>query len=233
MVEAADGGVFRSDDGGATWTLTNNERKLRQRTFYYTRIYADPLDRDTVYGLNTGFYKSTDGGVTFDTRIEVPHGDNHDLWIDPNNPLRMINTNDGGGNVSINGGETWTEQDFPTTQLYHVIATNDFPYHVCGAQQDNSTVCVPSSAMGSHAGARPGPRLVLRGGRRRERLDLAAPHRPGHLLRREPGSASDPLRPLERPDPGHPGLPAILLRRAGECPSRAVAVDVSHHVLAP
>ena len=145
MVESADGGVFRSDDGGATWTLTNNERKLRQRNFYYTRIYADPLDRDTVYGLNTGFYKSTDGGVTFDTRIEVPHGDNHDLWIDPDNPLRMINTNDGGGNVSINGGETWTEQDFPTTQLYHVMATNDFPYHVCGAQQDNSTVCVPSS----------------------------------------------------------------------------------------
>jgi photosystem II stability/assembly factor-like uncharacterized protein len=144
MVEANEGGVFRSDDGGATWTRTNDERKLRQRNFYYTRIYADPLDRDTVYGLNTGFYKSTDGGVTFDTRIEVPHGDNHDLWIDPNNPLRMINANDGGGNVSINGGKTWTEQDFPTTQLYHVMATNDFPYHVCGAQQDNSTVCVPS-----------------------------------------------------------------------------------------
>ena len=144
MVEANEGGVFRSDDAGATWIRTNDERKLRQRAFYYTRIYADPLDRDTVYGLNTSFYKSTDGGKTFDIRIEVPHGDNHDLWVDPNNSLRMINANDGGGNVSINGGETWSEQDFPTTQLYHVIATNDFPYHVCGAQQDNSTVCVPS-----------------------------------------------------------------------------------------
>lgn len=144
MVEAREGGVFRSDDGGATWTLTNNERKLRQRNFYYTRIYADPLDEDVVYGLNTGFYKSTDGGVTFDIVIRPPHGDQHDLWIDPNNSLRMINGNDGGGNVTINGGETWTEQDYPTTQLYHVMATNDFPYHVCGAQQDNSTVCVPS-----------------------------------------------------------------------------------------
>ncbi|MFQ5704752.1 MAG: glycosyl hydrolase [Gemmatimonadales bacterium] len=144
MVEAHDGGVFRSDDGGATWTMTNNERKLRQRNFYYTHIFADPFDRDIVYGLNTGLYKSTDGGKTFDVRISVPHGDNHDLWIDPNNPLRMANANDGGGNVSINGGKTWTEQDFITTQLYHVMTTDDYPYHVCGAQQDNSTVCVPS-----------------------------------------------------------------------------------------
>ena len=149
IVEANEGGVFRSDDGGATWTRTNSDRKLRQRAFYYSRIYADPLDRDTVYGLNTGFYKSTDGGKTFDTVIDPPHGDNHDLWIDPNNPLRMFNTNDGGGNVSINGGETWTEQDYITTQLYHVMTTNDFPYHVCGAQQDNTTVCVPSDGWGN------------------------------------------------------------------------------------
>jgi len=144
IVESAEGGVFRSDDGGATWTRSNDERKLRQRAFYYSRIYADPKDRDTVYALNTGFYKSTDGGETFDTRIEVPHGDNHDLWIDPNNPERMANSNDGGGNVSINGGESWTEQDFPTSQLYHIMVTRDFPYHVCGAQQDNSTLCIPS-----------------------------------------------------------------------------------------
>jgi photosystem II stability/assembly factor-like uncharacterized protein len=144
IVEAAEGGVFRSDDGGATWKRTNEERKLRQRAFYYSRIYADPLDRDTVYALNTGFYKSTDGGVKFDTVVRPPHGDNHDLWIDPNNPQRMCNSNDGGGNVSLNGGETWTEQDFGTTQLYHVNTTNDVPYHVCGAQQDNTTVCVPS-----------------------------------------------------------------------------------------
>ncbi|MDA7980765.1 MAG: hypothetical protein MPJ50_18570 [Pirellulales bacterium] len=144
IVEANEGGVFRSDDGGWTWQQTNKERKLRQRAFYYSRIYADPWDRDIVYCLNTGFYKSTDGGVTFNTQIRVPHGDNHDLWIDPNNPLRMINANDGGGNVSVNGGETWTEQDFPTAQLYHVMTTSDVPYHVAGAQQDNSTVAVPS-----------------------------------------------------------------------------------------
>jgi photosystem II stability/assembly factor-like uncharacterized protein len=144
IVEANEGGVFRSDDGGKTWKKTNSERKLRQRAFYYSRIYADPKDENTVYCLNTGFYKSTDGGETFDTTIQVPHGDNHDLWIDPNDPQRMINSNDGGGNVSINGGKTWTEQDYPTSQFYHVMATSDVPYHVAGAQQDNSTLAMPS-----------------------------------------------------------------------------------------
>lgn len=144
IVEANEGGVFRSDDGGWTWTRTNGERKLRQRAFYYSRIYADPWDKDIVYCLNTGFYKSTDGGKTFDITIRVPHGDNHDLWIDPNNPQRMINSNDGGGNVTINGGQTWTEQDYCTTQFYHVMTTSDVPYHVAGAQQDNSTLAMPS-----------------------------------------------------------------------------------------
>ncbi len=148
IVEANEGGVFRSDDGGWTWTRINSERKLRQRAFYYSRIYADPWDKETVYCLNTGLYKSTDGGKTFDITIRVPHGDNHDLWIDPNNPMRMINSNDGGGNVSINGGQTWTEQDYCTTQFYHVMATNDVPYHVAGAQQDNSTLAMPSDGWG-------------------------------------------------------------------------------------
>lgn len=148
IVEANEGGVFRSDDGGWTWTRTNDERKLRQRAFYYSRIYADPWDKETVYCLNTRMYKSTDGGNTFDQIILTPHGDNHDLWIDPNNPMRMINSNDGGGNVSINGGKTWTEQDFCTTQFYHVMTTNDVPYHVAGAQQDNSTLAMPSDGWG-------------------------------------------------------------------------------------
>ncbi|MFK5890745.1 MAG: glycosyl hydrolase [Flavobacteriaceae bacterium] len=149
IVEANEGGVFRSDDAGKTWKITNNKRKLRQRAFYYSRIYADPWDKETVYCLNTNLYKSTDSGKTFDITIKVPHGDNHDLWIDPNNPDRMINSNDGGANVSLNGGKTWTEQDYTTTQLYHVMTTSDVPYHVVGAQQDNGTVAIPSDGWGN------------------------------------------------------------------------------------
>jgi photosystem II stability/assembly factor-like uncharacterized protein len=147
VVEANEGGIFRSDDGGWTWMRINKERKLRQRAFYYSRLVADPWDKETVYGLNVGFYKSTDGGKTFD-RISTPHSDHHDLWIDPNNPERMILSTDGGGTVSINGGKTWTEQDYCTTQLYHVMATSDVPYHVAGAQQDNSTIAMPSDGWG-------------------------------------------------------------------------------------
>lgn len=144
IVEANDGGVFRSDDGGNTWKHINDDRKLRQRAFYYSRIYADPQDKDIVYVTNVDLWKSTDGGEKFDKEIKVPHGDNHDLWIDPNNNMRMAEANDGGGTISVNGGKTWTDEDFPTAQLYHITATNDFPYFVAGAQQDNSTIAVPS-----------------------------------------------------------------------------------------
>ena len=144
IIEAAEGGVFRSDDAGATWTRTNDERKLRQRAFYYTRIYADPKDKDVVYVQNVGFFRSKDGGKTFPKQIRVPHSDNHDLWIAADDPDRMVEGNDGGGNVSFNGGQTWTDQDYPTAQLYHIIATNHVPYWVCGAQQDNSTACMRS-----------------------------------------------------------------------------------------
>ncbi|HEU4837380.1 MAG TPA: hypothetical protein VFS90_23320 [Pyrinomonadaceae bacterium] len=143
IVEAEDGGVFRSDNGGNTWTKVNEERRLRQRAWYYTRIYADPKNADTVYVLNTGFYRSNDGGRTY-TGIGVPHGDNHDLWIAPDDPNRMIESNDGGSNVSYNGGRSWTEQDQPTAQFYRVALDNDFPYNVYGAQQDNSTVRIAS-----------------------------------------------------------------------------------------
>ncbi|HET6973357.1 MAG TPA: hypothetical protein VFH96_04995 [Pyrinomonadaceae bacterium] len=143
IVEAEDGGVFRSDNGGSTWSKVNEERRLRQRAWYYTRIYADPKNADTVYILNTGFYRSNDGGRTY-TGIGVPHGDNHDLWIAPDDPNRMIESNDGGSNVSYNGGRSWTEQDQPTAQFYRVALDNDFPYNVYGAQQDNSTVRIAS-----------------------------------------------------------------------------------------
>ncbi|MEW5982485.1 MAG: glycosyl hydrolase [Acidobacteriota bacterium] len=148
IVENEKGGVFLSNDAGATWTQVNDERRLRQRAFYYTRIYADPKVRDTVYVLNTGFYRSTDAGKTY-AAIRVPHGDNHDLWIAPDDPKRMINSNDGGANVSVNGGESWTDQDFATAQFYNAFVTADVPYHVCGAQQDNSTACVSSTGQGA------------------------------------------------------------------------------------
>ena len=144
IIEAAEGGVFLSDDAGATWKKVTDDRRVRQRAFYYTRIYADPQVKDTIYILNTAFYRSTDAGKTLSS-ISVPHGDNHDLWIAPNDPKRMINSNDGGANVSINGGQSWTDQDYPTAQFYNVITTAHVPYHVCGAQQDNSTACIPST----------------------------------------------------------------------------------------
>jgi photosystem II stability/assembly factor-like uncharacterized protein len=143
IVEAEDGGVFRSDNGGRTWARTNEQRALRQRAWYYTRIYADTENADTVYVLNVAFYKSNDGGRTFST-ISVPHSDNHDLWIAPADNQRMVNGNDGGANVSFNGGRTWTEQDQSTAQFYRVAIDDDFPYHVYGAQQDNSTVKIAS-----------------------------------------------------------------------------------------
>jgi photosystem II stability/assembly factor-like uncharacterized protein len=143
QIEAEDGGFFRSDDGGASWTRVNDRRDLRQRAFYYSRVFADPGVKDTVYVLNVNFMKSTDAGKTW-TRLRPPHGDNHDMWIAPNDSGRMIESNDGGANVSVNGGETWTPETMPTGQFYHVITTTHVPYHVCGAQQDNSTACVSS-----------------------------------------------------------------------------------------
>src|SRR2546423_10586293 len=146
IVVAEDGGVFRSDNGGRTWTKTNEQRNLRQRAWYYSRIYADPKNADEVYVLNTGFYRSNDGGRTF-AGIGVPHGDNHDLWIAPEDPNRMIESNDGGANVSFNGGRSWSEEDQATAQFYRVALDNDFPYHVYGAQQDNSTVRIASRTV--------------------------------------------------------------------------------------
>jgi photosystem II stability/assembly factor-like uncharacterized protein len=147
MVEAKDGGLFRSDDGGATWTAVNRERRLWQRAFYFIRMAADPQDPDTIYVLNFELLKSTDGGRTFKPMAET-HGDHHDLWIASNDPRRMINSNDGGASVSTNGGRTWTEETYATGQFYNAITTKHAPYHVCGAQQDNTTACTPSTGTG-------------------------------------------------------------------------------------
>lgn len=147
QIEADSGGVFRSDDGGDSWTRVNADRSLRQRAWYYSRVYADPQDENTVYASNVSFQRSRDGGRTFQP-IGAPHGDSHDLWIAPNNNQRMIESNDGGSNVSTNAGRTWTDQEYATAQFYHVTTTNHFPYRVCGAQQDNSTACMPSRPVG-------------------------------------------------------------------------------------
>ena len=148
IVEADDGGVYRSDNGGTSWTRVNQQRDLRQRAWYYTHIYADPKNADSVYVLNTGVYRSNDGGRTYST-IQTPHGDNHDLWIDPNDPNRMIESNDGGANISSNGGRTWSsENNQPTAQFYRVALDNDYPYHAYGAQQDNTTVRTATRGRG-------------------------------------------------------------------------------------
>ncbi|MEM0983597.1 MAG: glycosyl hydrolase [Planctomycetota bacterium] len=148
MVEADEGGVFRSDDGGETFRRTNSDRQLRQRAWYYTHIYADPQEADTVYVLNVGFHRSNDGGRTFPDRLRPPHGDNHDMWIDPFDNTRMVESNDGGANVSFDKGASWTDQTGqPTAQFYRVTTDNRFPYRVYGAQQDNSTASVSSRSF--------------------------------------------------------------------------------------
>ncbi|MCR9200175.1 MAG: hypothetical protein NXI04_16190 [Planctomycetaceae bacterium] len=144
IVEAEDGGVFRSDNAGRTWKKINDQRDLRQRAWYYSRIYADTQNEDVVYVLNVGFWKSKDGGKTYE-RIGTEHGDHHDLWIDPSNPARMIIGDDGGAQVTYNGGESWsTMMNQPTSQFYRVTTDNHVPYRIYGAQQDNSTVRILS-----------------------------------------------------------------------------------------
>lgn len=144
LFEHDDGGLFRSDDGGVTWSLVNAERAIRQRAFYYTHVFADHHDPDVVYIQNTSFFRSTDGGETTEVINNGTHGDFHDLWIDPTDPAHLVVANDGGGAVSFATGAEWTDQEFSTAQFYHAVTTHHIPFHVCGSQQDNSTLCLPS-----------------------------------------------------------------------------------------
>ena len=151
-VEANDSGLFRSDDGGDTWELVSDNQDLQGRPWYYEHVFADPQDPDTVWILNFKCWMSVDGGKSF-TEVTTPHGDNHDLWIDPQNPQRIIEGNDGGACISFNGGASWsTIYNQPTAQFYHLDTDNQFPYRVYGTQQDNSAISVPSR---SHKGAIP------------------------------------------------------------------------------
>ena len=151
-IEAEESGLFRSDDGGATWEKTTDNQDIQGRPWYYEHIFADPQDPETLWSLNYKAWRSADGGKTFE-QMTTPHGDNHDLWIDPRDPKRMIEGNDGGACVSFNGGETWsTIYNQLTSQFYHVGTDNQFPYRVYGTQQDNTAISVPSR---SHKGAIP------------------------------------------------------------------------------
>src|SRR5213082_3061139 len=144
IIEAKEGGLYRSDDAGQHWTRVNDDGRFRQRAWYFSKVYADPKSADTVYLLNTGAFKSVDGGKTFNL-LPARHGDHHGLWIDPQNPNRIGNANDGGASISIDGGKSWTTQNNqPTAQFYHIAVDNAFPYHIYGAQQDNSNVCIAS-----------------------------------------------------------------------------------------
>jgi photosystem II stability/assembly factor-like uncharacterized protein len=200
VIENANGGLYRSDDAGATWSLANGGRNIRQRAFYYTHVTADPKNKDVVYVLNVGTFKSTDGGKTL---TNFAGGDSHELWIDPDDSNHIMHASDSGGAVTYTGGVAaapaggapaapgggrggagaWSARDYPTAQYYHVVTTRHMPYHVCGAQQDGSTVCV-SSATGL-AGAGGGGRGGRGGG-----AAVPEPYNPGGA---EPGYiAPDP-----------------------------------------
>lgn len=142
-------GVYRSDDAGKTWSRINQDRALLQRAWYYCRIYADTQNEDKVWVMNVSYGVSKDGGKTFELK-DAPHGDHHDLWIDPNNNMRMAIADDGGGQVSNDGGENWTTyHNQPTAQFYRVSTDNSFPYNILGAQQDNSSVRIPHRTSGT------------------------------------------------------------------------------------
>ncbi len=147
--EEEKGGLYRSDDGGDSWKRICRDHQLRQRGWYYSHITAHPTDENTLYSNNVSFHKSIDGGKTFDQRISVPHGDTHGLWINPNNPDIMINCNDGGACISLNGGKTWSTQlNQPTSEFYRVTVDSQFPFRLYAGQQDNSTISVPSHDPG-------------------------------------------------------------------------------------
>lgn len=158
LIEAKPGqGLYRSDDAGTSWTLVNGDGKLVTRPFYYTTLGIDPTDVNTVFVGNEGWFKSVDGGKSFKTR-PVPHGDNHDVWMNPRDSKIMIQANDGGANVSVDGGDNWTTQaNQPTAELYQVAVDDQYPYRLYGAQQDNTTVIVPSQSLGDGQDYRIGP----------------------------------------------------------------------------
>ncbi len=152
LVENKDGGLFMSDDAGKTWELVTNDNNIRQRAWYYSKVFIDPTDENKIYCPNVNFMVSSDGGKTF-KGVATPHGDHHDLWIDPKNPKRMIVLDDGGAQVSLDGAKSWsTVNNQPTVQTYRLSTDNSFPYRILGAQQDNSAYRIKSSTYGAFIG---------------------------------------------------------------------------------
>ena len=156
LIENENGGLFKSDDAGESWTFVNGDRNIRQRAFYYTHLFADHQNADLVYIENVSFFRSSDGGKTLVSIGNGSHGDWHDLWIDPEDPAHLVAGNDGGGTVTFDTGRQYSAQDFPTEQWYHVITTKHVPFHVCGSQQDNSTLCTPMNWNMGRQNAAPG-----------------------------------------------------------------------------
>ena len=225
-------GLYRSEDHGDTWQKTSSKPELGWRPWYYEHVFAHPTDPDTVFVLNMKAWKSVDGGVTF-TEFHTPHGDNHDLWIDPTNPDRMIGADDGGAWVSMNGGDSWsTIYNQPTAQFYHLAVDDQYPYLVYGSQQDNSSIAVPSRTQGCDQLGR-----LLPARHRGERIRGPEARRPRHRLRRGDRFLArrrrrpPAVRPPNRSDPARVGV-------AGECSRRQhrrcpFPMDLSDRLLAP
>jgi len=201
IIENANGGLFKSEDAGETWTLTSNDNNIRQRAWYYTKVYVDPKNENLVYCPNVNFMKSTDGGRTFQS-VNTPHGDHHDLWIDPEDGKRMIVADDGGAQVSFDGGNNWSTMDNqPTGQFYRVTTDNAVPYRILGAQQDNTTVRIKSRTSGSGITSRD--------------WDVTAGSESGHVV-------ADPLNPEIVYGGNYGGYLSRLDHRTGE--NRAINV---------
>ena len=246
LYENDDGGLFRSDDGGATWERANGERRLRQRAFYYTHVFADQQDADVVYVENTSLFRSEDGGATYQVINNGTHGDFHDLWVDPNDASHLVVGNDGGGAVSFDTGQSWTDEDFSTAQFYRVATTAHTPFHVCGSQQDNSTLCLPSDWNARRSG------FGGRGGRGSGSPTAGSMEVAYQVGGGEPGYiAPDPKdlnlfysgtnngnyidkfnRSTGRVAGGEP-LSVVLLRRTRHRHGGALAVDLPHRLLPP
>ena len=235
LVENENGGLFVSDDAGASWKLINANRAVRQRAFYYTHVFGDPSNKDVVYMQNTALFRSTDGGKTTVQVGQNTHGDHHDLWVDPDDPNHVVDGNDGGGAITYDITSrvpNWSAQDFPTAQWYHVITTAHLPYHVCGSQQDNSTLCVPSNtnAQGGGFGGNP-PVAPYQAGGGEPGYIAHARDRPGHLLwRHQQRLVPDAPQPPHRRVQGSRRLSALLLRRAVEGREGTLAVDLPDHL---